>query len=389
MLPRERVSLALSHEESDRIPWGEVLIDYNIFEDVLGRKSFANSHFYEQKAIWEGKRDEVVAHYNRDIPELTDALELDIVTLPASPFPERGEIVAPLTQISENEYRNEVGDILRVSGSCWLLPFKRNRDAYVEPTVESLEEEIEQVKALPPEDIASSKWEVHRHIVEKMKPTHFMTTLAGGIEFPKFGCDEEDRWINMIEKPEVCRKVAELRGVRSIREIQTFAALGVDAVIPCADLGNSMNLDASPETYRDMVKPWHQKQVDEAHRLGIHILLHCCGHILPIVSEVADLFDAYQAIQKTAGMDIGSLKPMVGDTTTLWGGILHEHLNGGTPSEIREDARYSLSRAAAGGGFILGSTHSLSVGAKIENVWEMKKCRDEWGNYPIKPDTWN
>lgn len=374
----------MDHREPDRVPWGEVLIDYNIYEAVLGRKSHVNSHFFEQQALWESRRDEVVEHYKRDLPDLADALGLDIVTLPNGAFPEKGETVTPLTRIGKNEYRNEDGDIYRVSGSCWLLPYKRNREAYVEPTIESLEEKIEAVKAEPPEDITSSKWEVHRNIVEKMKPTHYVATLAGGIPFPKFGCEAEDQWISMIERPEVCRKVAELNCARSIRQIQTYAALGLDAVIPCSDLGNSMNLDASPETYREMVEPWQRMHVEEAHRLGLKILLHCCGHTMPIVNEIADIYDAYQAIQKTAGMDIGALKPIVGDKTTLWGGVLHEHLNGGTPADIREDARYSISQAAPGGGFILGSTHSLAVGAKLENVWEMKKCRDEWGDYPIK-----
>jgi hypothetical protein len=33
----------------------------------------------------------------------------------------------------------------------------------------------------------------------------------------------------------------------------------------------------------------------------------------------------------------------------------------------------------------MGSSHSLAVGAKRENILEMKRCRDEWGNYPIDP----
>ena len=70
MLPRERVISTLNHEEPDRIPWGEVLIDYNIYAAVLGRKNYVNSHFYQHQAIREGRRDEVVAHYKRDLPDL-------------------------------------------------------------------------------------------------------------------------------------------------------------------------------------------------------------------------------------------------------------------------------------------------------------------------------
>ena len=45
MLQRDRVYAALDHHEPDRIPWGEHLIDFNIYEAVLGRQSYVNSHF--------------------------------------------------------------------------------------------------------------------------------------------------------------------------------------------------------------------------------------------------------------------------------------------------------------------------------------------------------
>ena len=105
------------------------------------------------------------------------------------------------------------------------------------------------------------------------------------------------------------------------------------------------------------------------------------------IGALKRLYDAYGlqvfSIQTSAGMDIHALKQRVGDRITLWGGIMHEHLNAGTVDDIRDDARRAFQHAAPGGGYILGSSHSLAVGAKIENVLEMKRCRDEWGTYPI------
>jgi len=42
MLPRERVLKTLNHQEPDIVPWGEHWIDYNVYEDILGRKSFVH-----------------------------------------------------------------------------------------------------------------------------------------------------------------------------------------------------------------------------------------------------------------------------------------------------------------------------------------------------------
>ena len=84
-------------------------------------------------------------------------------------------------------------------------------------------------------------------------------------------------------------------------------------------------------------------------------------------------------------MDIGEMKGCVGDCICLWGGIWHEHIISGSVEDIRNDARYAFEHAGPGGGFIMGSTHSLAVGAKLENIMEMKRCRDECGSYPINP----
>lgn len=381
MLQRERVYAALNHTEPDRIPWGEHLIDFNVYEALLGRKSYVNSHFYQQKAIWDGARDEVVEHYKRDLPDLADALELDIVTLPG-PFPEKGEVVEPMQQVDETTFKNDRGDIYKVSGTCWLLPYEMNREAYVEPTIESIEANIQEVEDNP-YDVSSSAWELHRYIVEKMKGTHFIAGLGGGLEFPRFGCTPADEWISLIEKPDVCRKLQEYNLKRSIRLIHAYAELGLDGIIPCGDLGNNRNLSAHPDLYLDMVYPAQKAQSLAAKAAGLKILLHCCGHTWPIVDYIAEVYDAYEAIQASAGMDICDLKRRIGSQTTLWGGIMHEHLNGGTIEDIREDARHSFPCAAPGGGFILGSSHSLAVGANMDNVREMKRLRDEWGEYPI------
>ena len=50
MLPRERVLATLAHREPDRIPWGEHLTDFNVYEAFLGRPSLVNAHFHQQKA---------------------------------------------------------------------------------------------------------------------------------------------------------------------------------------------------------------------------------------------------------------------------------------------------------------------------------------------------
>ena len=384
MLPRERVIAALEHREPDRIPWGEHSIDYNVYEDILGRETFVQAKMRETQALWDGRRDEVVASYKRDRLDLVRALAMDIVFVGG--VPPEGYHPQPLEKVDEVTYRDGGGNLYRVSSTTHdLMPYKRNIDAYRPPTLEGIQEAIDRLDAEPAPDPNASQWELVRHAVAEMKDTHFIMVTVGDVGFPGFGATEEDQWMNLVLYPEICEKLGELQGKRIVREVQLYAALGVDGIMPCGDLGSNTGLMASPEIYRRMVKPWHQAHVEEAHRHGLWVLKHCCGHTMPIIDDLADIYDAYEAIQATAGMDLRVLKQRVGDRLCLWGGIWHEHIILGSLDDIRADARYAYEHAAPGGGFIMGSTHSLAVDAKAENILEMKRCRDEWGGYPIDP----
>lgn len=382
MLPRERVYAALEHREPDRIPWGEHSIDYNVYEDILGRRTLVQAKMRETQAYWDGRRDEVVECYKRDRLDLIRALEMDIVFV--GRVPPQGYQPTPMTKLSDGVYRNEQGDIYHVSATTHdLMPYQRNIDAYVPPTLKSLQDEIDRLDQDPPPGPDDSCWDVVRHAVREMKATHFIMVLCGDVAWPSFGATEEEHWMNMVLHPEICAKVAELRGKRLLREIPVYAELGADGIMPCGDLGSSTGLLASPRLYRELAYPWNMAQVQEAHRHGLKVLKHCCGHVWPVIEELADLYDAYEGIQATGGMDIKRLKERVGDRLCLWGGIWHEHIIMGTPDDIRNDARYAFQHAAPDGGYIMGSSHSLAVDAKRENLLEMKRCRDQWGVYPI------
>ncbi len=386
MLPRERVFAALDHKEPDRIPWGEHSIDYTVYEDILGRPTLVQAKMRETQAYWDGRRDDIVASYKRDHLDLVKALEMDVVFV--SEVPPVGYREKPMQKLDEETYRDDNGHIYKVSvATHYLMPYQMNTASYVPPTIESLEKEIERLDAEPAGDPQSSAWELVRHAVKEMKSTHFIMLLCGDVSFPGFGPTEEDVWMSLLLEPEICRKISELQGRRMIRAVRNYARLGIDGIMPCGDLGSSTGLMASPEIYREMVYPWQKAYAEEAHKLGLKVLKHCCGHTWPIIDELAEIYDAYESIQASAGMDIRKLKERVGDKICLWGGIWHEHIITGSVRDIQDDARYAFTHAAPGGGYIMGSSHSLAVGAKRENILQMQWCRDHWGDYPIRPAT--
>lgn len=392
MTPKERVYKALAHQEPDRVPWGEHSIDYNVYEDLLGRPTLVAAKMRETQALWDGRRDEVVACHKRDRIDLLKALDMDLLHVHS--VPPKGYKPQPLEKLSDDTYRDKRGNLYRVSSTTHDLMMWQKADAgdYVMPTVEGLQQKIDEMESRPrhdprdshwPWDPNDSQWEYVRHAVKEVGQTHFIALLCGDTEFPRFGPTEEDSWMNLVTYPEIAAKLAEYDGKRIIRQLDTYAKLGVDAVMPCGDLGSSTGLMANPAIYKEMVFPWHKKYCERAHELGLKVIKHCCGHVWPIIHELASIYDAWEGIQATAGMDIGNLKAAVGSRLTLWGGIWHEHIILGGVQDIRADARYAFEHAAKGGGYIMGSTHSLAVDARKENILEMKRVRDQWGTYPI------
>lgn len=383
MLPRERVIATLAHLEPDRVPWGEHSIDYNIYEMVLGRPSFVQGKIRETRALWDGRRDEVVASYKRDVIDLADALEFDIITIgqnaPAGYRP------TPMEQIDDETYRDGVGNLYRVS-SCTeqLMPYQIQVGDYAIPTVESLQEDIDRLEANPPAKPEDSCWEVLRHVVRTRKATHWINSCVGGMGFPVFGPTDEERYINLALYPELHGKLAELNAKYCMATLPWYAEEGVDSVMPCHDLGTSTALFGNPRILDEHVKPWWAEYIRRAHALGMKVIQHCCGCVweaLPAVCEAG--YDGYEGIQASGTMDMKLLKERHGAQLTLWGGVWNEHLILGTPEDIEADARYAIGHGAPGGGFIYGATHSLAMGTRPENLQRMRECRDRYGAYPI------
>jgi hypothetical protein len=86
MKPKERVLAALQHREPDRVPTGENDIDFVLVEQLLGRPTLYNARWRERTALWDGRRAEIVADYQRTQVELVHALEWDYVRVPTMPI---------------------------------------------------------------------------------------------------------------------------------------------------------------------------------------------------------------------------------------------------------------------------------------------------------------
>ena len=247
MTPKERVYTTLNHKEPDIIPWGEHAIDYTIYEMVLGRESFVRAKIKEVKALWEGRRDEVVSSYKRDLIDLSDALGLDIINVYRAPS--KKDKIEPMEKIDEETYRDKDGNLYRLGKYTHdLMRYKVNPESYTPPTIESLKEEIDKIDKYGVEPPDDSVWEIVNYVVEKRGKTHFIALIgASDLDWPTFGQTEEERMLNLALHPEMIPLIAERNGKMMIASLKNLSHLKVDCLVNCADYGTSTGLQANPE----------------------------------------------------------------------------------------------------------------------------------------------
>jgi uroporphyrinogen decarboxylase len=375
MTSKERVYAAIQHREPDRVPVGEAYVDYPVVEQVLGRPTFYRSHAREVMARREGRRDEVVEGQKRDLVEFVRAAGLDI--LPVWPVPARNQVVEAPAPVGEGAWEDRAGNILR------LVP---ETEEFV--VVQRGERPVEPVEQPPPD---GSEWELWDYVVQELGETHFIIASAG----PSLGISDyrptdldgrfgrfEDWMRRIADEPEAiaAAEVERLEGFRD--QVRDLARRGVDAVRISPDYGYGRTTYCSPEQFRRAFLPGLTKLCEEVHAAGLVVHFHCDSNMAQLTAEMVEAgVDIYQSIEPHEPID--RYKSEIGDRITLWGGVSCGDLCTASPEEIRRQARFAVEHCAAGGGFILGSSHNIMIAAKYENFRAMLDVAFEDGVYPI------
>ncbi len=160
----------------------------------------------------------------------------------------------------------------------------------------------------------------------------------------------------------------------------------VDVVIEADDLAGQHALLLSPDTYRKLIKPRHQRLFtfikDQA---PVKVFLHSCGAVRPLIPDFIDAgIDILNPVQLgAAGMDLRALKKEFGQDLVFWGGGVDTQgiLGTGRPEEVREDVRRNIEALAPGGGFVFAAVHDIQANVPPENIMAMWQAWKDFGAY--------
>jgi uroporphyrinogen decarboxylase len=148
----------------------------------------------------------------------------------------------------------------------------------------------------------------------------------------------------------------------------------IDLAFTADDLAGQNGLLMSLDLWEETIKPYHVRLNKAIHEFGAKVIYHSDGAVLPAVGGLIDMgIDVLQALQFSAkGMDPATLKNRYGDRLCFEGGVsVQTTLPFGTVEDVRQETEELIRILGAGGGYILGPSHAIQAGTPPENIVAM------------------
>ena len=142
------------------------------------------------------------------------------------------------------------------------------------------------------------------------------------------------------------------------------------------DLGTQNSLMISPRMYRRILKPIHADFIQFIkQRTKAKLFFHTDGDVFDLIPDFIEMgVDILNPIQTSAGKmaDLPELKKRFGDKLTFCGAVdTHHILPAGTPAEVQAEVRRVIEILGPGGGYMLAPVHSIMTEVPPENILAM------------------
>ncbi len=345
----ERLRATVRHEEPDRVPLFEALIDYSVQSTFLGR-DVAPDDLESQVAFWAG------AGY--------DFIPLTVGAMKPGKVTDESAISKVLKRAAENER----------DGGGWNLEYRSfisNRDEF---------------DAFPWDSFSEMDLSVVEKAASLLPPGMKVVALSGKIytlSWMLMGFNNFCVALRMDEQllADVVERIARIQ-MRAIESIIGMPSVGAVWVVD--DMAFNTGAILPPETFREYIFPWYTRMAQMCHDNGLLMFMHSDGDLTSLMEDIIGAgVDLLHPIDPSC-MDIVALKQQYGDRIALAGNISNEMLCNASRAEIGEEVKRLLRHCGPGGGYCIGSGNSVPDWASYENYTAMRKAALRFGKYPIR-----
>jgi uroporphyrinogen decarboxylase len=384
MNSRERVLMALDHQEADRVP---IDLGGTVVSSIALSTYAALRDYYglPKKAIRTLETVQQIAWVDEDVLEL---LGVDVIPVFSNPpdayHPEF--ITEPDGTIA---FEDEFGATLRKPPSSFYFDWQAF--PIQEPTLEAL------AKISWPDPTDPARYRGLRQQVLQLRSSTdralFGMAPCGHDLFNQLlrVRGMESGLIDLLANQDFVEAFFDrLTDTICTAQELFLAEVGdlIDIHFTADDLAGQTSPLISPNLYRKLIKPrWARIIQTIKSRTHAKIFYHSCGAIAPFLPDLIEIgVDIINPVQvSAAGMNTAGLKKNYGKHLTFWGGgcDTQQVLNLGTPDRVREEVHQRIADLAPGGGFIFNPVHNIQPYIPVQNVAAVFQAAHDFGKYPV------
>jgi uroporphyrinogen decarboxylase len=189
--------------------------------------------------------------------------------------------------------------------------------------------------------------------------------------------------LDMAAAPEIAHYIFHRVGafyLEYFRRTLEAAGGGIDIFLTGDDFGTQTGLMVSPRMWTEFLRPGFEAFIRLGHEHGCRVAHHSCGSIKPIIGDMIDCgLDILNPLQPGVhDMDHAELKRLFGERLCFHGSIsIQRTLPYGSADDIRREVRQRFDTLAPGGGFVFCTAHNIQPDTPTENVLTLfKACRE-------------
>jgi len=369
MNPRERVRLALNHQEPDRIP---IDLGATIVSSIV-KKTYVEL----QQHLGMPLEDITMLDYVQQLPYVDEALlqrfdvDFRLVQLPAATAVgvnifEEGDYYAFIDRWGSKLHMPKENGLY----FDWVaFPIKEPTmaalDAYQWPQPDSIE-------------VNAKLGEQAKYLYENTAYALVGSAVIGGgiFEQPARVMGLQNFMMTLLTEPAFADR---LMGtitdiyIESCNRYLDYVGPYIDVFTFWDDVAGQNGWLIKPDLYRKLIKP-KQKRLVEAikQKTNAKLFYHSCGATRGLIPDLIEIgFDIQNPVQVSAeGMNTKELKAEFGKVITFWGGGVDTQrvLPFGKPQEVIDEVKRRIDDLAPGGGFVFAAVHNIQAFVPPENI---------------------
>lgn len=376
MTSRERVRMALNHQEPDRVP-----------VDLWGSASRIHTEQYKKIAAYLGLEP-------RESDRLRPGTTTQYVDFRISDKVESDfRHVNILPPENFQKYQDEEGNTIDEWGIGRKL-FQGFNAITKNPLADMEMETLKKHKWPDPKDPGRTKGlgALAKDWYENTDYAITATSAVSGVVFEncQYLCGTENFMMAMYEDEEyVDALVDKLTEINIEFHLNYLKDVGdyCEWIEFTEDFATQNGLFISPELFRRYFKKGHTEMfraIKKQHP-NIKIWFHSCGSLHKLIPDLLDCgVDIINPMQPFAkDMDSAVLKKEFGDRACFHGGIDIQYALPGTPDQLEEEVKKRIEAFAPGGGYILSPTNHVQSDVPVENFFLLYELAHKYGRYPI------